>query len=318
MKNKTEQGVLLIYDHGAEPVRELIKEALKEGAAKLGMRTIVQNPSVYKADCYMKADAAIVFGVTTRTLEVVRDQLKHEGKPIVVELGYVRRGTGLNSYWSIGLFQDEKLCNFKAKGAPRDRWNDLRVELQPWKEQVEDAYILVCGQVPGDANLKGMNPYTWARQTISMIRGYTDRQIVFRPHPEAYFEAEEFEGCAVSTDPLHEDLENAHAVVVHSSNSAVEAVIRGVPVFVLDESMASPVANKDLATIQNPDRPDRQQWANELAYSQWSYAEMKAGFPLQHLLTEVAGFTPSDPDTEDSDGAPTTTSKRGKKAQKEE
>ena len=64
---------------------------------------------------------------------------------------------------------------------------------------------------------------------------------------------------------------------------ATQAIIQGVPVFTGPDSLAWPVANKDLTTISLPFRPDRTQWFNDLAYTEWTIEEISEGLPLKHL-----------------------------------
>jgi hypothetical protein len=83
---------------------------------------------------------------------------------------------------------------------------------------------------------------------------------------------------------FEEALEGAWACVTFSSNAAVEAALAGVPVFACDEgSMALPIANRDLSEIERPALPDREQWAFDLAYAQWTLQEFANGSCWQHL-----------------------------------
>ena len=42
-------------------------------------------------------------------------------------------------------------------------------------------------------------------------------------------------------------------------------------------------ANQNLDTITLPIRPDRTQWFNDLAYTEWTIDEISEGLPLKHL-----------------------------------
>jgi hypothetical protein len=44
------------------------------------------------------------------------------------------------------------------------------------------------------------------------------------------------------------------------------------------------VANLGLAQIENPLRPDRTQWIEQLAHTEWTIPEIESGLPLQRLL----------------------------------
>jgi hypothetical protein len=89
----------------------------------------------------------------------------------------------------------------------------------------------------------------------------------------------------VSTRPLAEDLAEAHAVVTFNSNTAVDALLNGIPVFAHDQgSMCWPVANKSLISVDVPNKPDRSQWLSDFAYAQWTPEEMRSGRAWQHLF----------------------------------
>ena len=102
----------------------------------------------------------------------------------------------------------------------------------------------------------------------------TDRPIVFRPK------------FAVMPKPLSADLKDAWCVVTHSSTAAVTAALQGVPVFCEPTCAAASVGCTDLSQIETPRRPDREEWLAELAWRQWSEAEMKGGLAWDHVKRE--------------------------------
>ncbi|HNT88271.1 MAG TPA: hypothetical protein PKL84_10445, partial [Candidatus Hydrogenedentes bacterium] len=98
-------------------------------------------------------------------------------------------------------------------------------------------------------------------------------------------ETETPSGCIESTaHTFAEELGNAWAVVTYDSNAALEAMIAGVPVFTLGQSMIDACANKDLSKIESPLRPDRQQLMHWIAYTQYNPDEFKAGLPCKILI----------------------------------
>ena len=72
-----------------------------------------------------------------------------------------------------------------------------------------------------------------------------------------------------------------------SSNPAVEAVRNGIPVFVGPSSLAWPVSNHSLDTIENPLMPDRTQWLSDLAHTEWTIQEIAQGLPLAQLTSRL-------------------------------
>jgi len=73
------------------------------------------------------------------------------------------------------------------------------------------------------------------------------------------------------------------ALVTHSSNVAVDAVIAGVPVFVEPTSPAAPVGNLDLAKMENPNMPERGPWFDSLMAQQFTVDEMRSGLAREYM-----------------------------------
>jgi hypothetical protein len=86
-------------------------------------------------------------------------------------------------------------------------------------------------------------------------------------------------------------LRNAWAVINWNSGPGVQAVINGVPAFVGPTSLATPVANLDLTKIENPSRPDRSQWVDLIASTEWTLEELITGYPIKRLLSAIPGQT---------------------------
>jgi hypothetical protein len=135
----------------------------------------------------------------------------------------------------------------------------------------------------------------WIKQQITEIRKYTTRPILVRPHPrnQIQFKEEDFENVKVrfpkrdhktydDTD-FRVTLERTWAVVNHSSNPAIEAVIRGIPVFVSASSLCHDVGNTELRDINTPAMPKRSNWAHQLAYTEWFKDEIEQGLPWARI-----------------------------------
>jgi hypothetical protein len=68
-----------------------------------------------------------------------------------------------------------------------------------------------------------------------------------------------------------------------SSNPGPQAVIAGVPVFVGPDSLAHDVANLNLANIETPHMPHRENWLVNYAHTEWTVDEIKSGIPFKRL-----------------------------------
>tara|TARA_B100000519_G_C14099582_1_gene370359 strand:- start:344 stop:790 length:447 start_codon:yes stop_codon:yes gene_type:complete len=139
----------------------------------------------------------------------------------------------------------------------------------------------------------------WFEKQIIGIRKYTDKPITIRPHPrnQVTMDVKKYKNVRIvrpqpdrstydDTD-LAERLKTAWAVVSHSSNPAMTAVFSGVPVYVSEASLSHEVGNKSFENINDPHMPDRQQWANKLAYTEWWIEEIQQGQPWQRIKKQL-------------------------------
>ena len=87
---------------------------------------------------------------------------------------------------------------------------------------------------------------------------------------------------------ISSSVKHTWALVNHNSNPAVTAVLHGTPAFVGSSSIAVPVSNLDFSQIENPLRPDRTQWANDLAWTEWTRDEIAKGLGLELAISMMA------------------------------
>ena len=239
---------------------------------------------------YATADAAVVFGVFKKNVpvswprgEIMRRQKQAGGRTVVIDSGYVKRGMAPDSYYMVGFDGINGWADFRNQGMPSDRWDALGIELIPWRAHGE--CVILCGQVPWDASVQALDMLEWLPDTARALRARTKRKIIYRPHPAARLHPPQVSGCETSTRPLADDLAIAHCVVCYNSNSAVEAIISGVPAIVLGNgAMSEAVAERSLDNIERPRMPARERWAHDLAYCQWQPQEMAQGSAWRHLF----------------------------------
>lgn len=148
-------------------------------------------------------------------------------------------------------------------------YHKIGYEIKPW--QRAGKYILICPQSETHYTLRfNTTRKAWLESTIAAISKHTDRPIKIHLKNDKV--------------PLSTFLHDAHAVVVHSSNSAVEAIAAGVPAFCTADCPAYNMSLKDLSKIEAPLYPDdRERWLNALADNQWSLEEMAAGIAWRFL-----------------------------------
>lgn len=157
--------------------------------------------------------------------------------------------------------------------------------MSPWKSGGE--YVLIMGQVPGDASLQGRDMMPWYEQAARTAAEKYGLPVQFRPHPLAIRKGhkQQLKGAAQSIGELADALAGAAVVITFNSNSGVDAVLAGVPTVTADQgSMAWPVAGHAIGEIA---KPDRTAWASRLAWCQWRIEEIRSGAALGGLL-EIA------------------------------
>lgn len=147
-----------------------------------------------------------------------------------------------------------------------------------------NAYVLVIGQVPGDAALQNRDLVPWYREMLADCERIYGLPVYFRPHPKAQHGAYPPDLPAAYGD-LDVAFTGARAIVTYNSNTAVEAVLAGKSVVALDPgSMAWEVTSHVLGDDYNGDRFD---WASKLAWKQWMLSEIEDGSALRYLLRMI-------------------------------
>ena len=219
------------------------------------------------------SDLAVIW--SHRNQALFNLQKKYGKDYLVMERGYV----GDRYKWAGLCFNGlNGYAQWLPAGDNGERW-----EKHFWHRLVkwhDGDYALVCGQVPGDASIVGLNVESWVREQCAALidKGYRVR---YRPHPQyggRFCPA----GVELSTEYLPNDLKHAALAVTYNSNSGVDAVIHGVPTVALDKgSMAWDVTSHSL------DDPlfigDRKRWAHWIAWCQWQQDEIASGAAWDYL-----------------------------------
>lgn len=201
----------------------------------------------------------------------------HNGLLVVMENGYFRNGK---------TFLMER-DGFNGRGVVPDAANDdgkrmrdvFGVNVKPWNKT--GTHILVCAQRGGTYSDLAM-PRDWPDEVLMRLCLSTDRPILYRPHPGKQCEPNYLYPNTTIVDhtiPITEHLKDAFAVVVWTSNSAVDALLAGVPVTYCGPSLSvAELCSTDLSQIEQPFYPDsREQVFSRLAWHQHTIDEIKSG-----------------------------------------
>ena len=237
------------------------------------------------------ADVNVIWSVLWHGRMAKNKKVWNYNKPtIVLEVGGIKRG----STWKVGLNGINRDGNLGPSGNNNNRARSLGLELIPWRKTGD--YILICGQHDKSLQWENMPPMSkWIMHTIETVQLYSDKPILFRPHPRCPLPNIESQYKNVyrqrpqklldTYDDFDMSFDNTWATISWSSNPGIHSVIAGVPVFTGPSSLAWPVSNTGTETIDNPLMPNRQQWLNDYAHTEYTIDEITQGIPLTYLTS---------------------------------
>jgi hypothetical protein len=135
--------------------------------------------------------------------------------------------------------------------------------IQPW--QKDGRHVLVCPNSATYFRLFGLDVFQWVQHVSDTIAGVSQRPIRVRWKGDA--------------QPIESDLKDCWAVVAFSSAAALDALMAGVPVFVLaDFAAAFRFGLPWVEQIDSPIYPEgREQLLWNLADHQWTLDEIRHG-----------------------------------------
>lgn len=275
----------LFVDYGALNSKPVF-QAFEEGAKKLG-HSVVYNS--------YDADIAVIWSVLFNgrmkpNAEVYNRFQKENKKIIVLEVGAINRGVT----WKVGI-NGINANSFPLKNNSPERATALGLISKPWN--ASGKYILICGQNDKSLQWKNMPPVSnWMMSVIEELQKNSDKDIIIRPHPRCPLPSIEHYYKRVyranptrvvgTYDDYDLSFENIYATVNWSSNPGVLSALNGTPTFTGPLSLAAPVAMTDFSNIENlllVSEEEKQQWVNNLAYTEWTLEEIKHGKPLIYL-----------------------------------
>ena len=263
-------------------------DAFRDGCHSLGHATVENSD-----DADVDVIWSVLFNGRMARNQAIWEKNRMLKKPtIVLEVGGIQRGTT----WKVGLNGINRDAYFGPVGNDGSRANLLGLTLKPW--QYNGEYILICGQHDKSLQWHGMQSMSqWVIDTITFIRAQTKRPIIFRPHPRCPLPHIEHEFRNVTRqDPQHvkgtyDDFDmgfnNVWATVSWSSNPGIHSIINGVPAFTGPSSLAFDVADQNLRNIETPLYPDRTQWLNDYAWTEFTIEEISQGIPLKRLTSKL-------------------------------
>ena len=238
----------------------------------------------------LTADAAVIWSMLwtgrMRPNQEVYETFRRQGKPVIVaEVGMIQRG----QTWKIGI-NGTGINSYNFDNLIPNRAVTLGLGLKPWRLGTNIVIALQRHHSQQWAGLPDVN--TWLANVVKEVKQYSNRPIVVRPHPRGTCSMPL--GCLIDKPKIksgtYDDFDfdrvlgTAHCVLNWNSGPGPQALMAGIPAFVGPDSLASAIANWDLSQIENPPRPDRSVWLEQLAHTEWTVEEIRSGLPFSRLI----------------------------------
>lgn len=207
------------------------------------------------------AGPAVVHGILRGCDDIIRKCEWLQRDYYHIDHGYMRRGY-YNGYFRVSKngLQADWWSDDNGSRYPADRFRTLGILPVSWRRG--GTSIVFAPIASAIADLRGINAGDWNRSVRDEIRGWTDRPVIVKEKQ--------------SDIPIGEALKDAWCLVTYSSNTAIDAILAGIPAIVLGPSAAEPVS-WSFSDIECPRYPETGPWLNWLAYQQWTLEEMKRG-----------------------------------------
>lgn len=274
---------IVIYFATQNERSKICAEAMRKGIERFEASVEFKHASTYR---WPEHDVAVFYGLAGGLRQVFDDYRTRRRKAVYIDLGYWnrRKRTRFDGFHKITVNDRHPTEYFQKFKHPSDRFDAQGVRILPWRAGGDR--IIVAGMSAKAALASGFMPHEWERATIAKLRTLTKRPIVYRPKPN-WLGAQPIEGSIfMKEEPIEDVFRNAHCVVAHHSNVAVDAILAGIPA-ICTQGVASAFAAATLADLEALVLPDnRIQWAADIAYCQWSIEEMQKGVPWSHLTRE--------------------------------
>lgn len=240
--------------------------AFLKGIKRHGWEASIENS-------FIPSDLLVMWGV--RRADTIERQVKSGGQVCILERGYLGDRFKWCSVSFGGALNGRALFRGTLNEPMRFHANFAHL-MKPWVNR--DGYSLIIGQVPGDMSLAGCGGdlSAWYNETAEALKA-KGHDVRFRAHPLAGRGGPpRMPNIRVVEGTLEDALSGASMCFTWNSNTAVETILAGIPTMAADRgSMAWNVTTH--SPKDEPITPRRDDWANRLAWCQWTLDEMASG-----------------------------------------
>ena len=234
------------------------------------------------------ADAAVIWSVLwsgrMAANQAVYRHYRAQNKPvIIVEVGALYRSNtwkiSVNNVTAAGYYGHQQNLDW-------DRPRKLNISLAH-QTNTKDHVVIALQHTKSLQTVAIADMTQWVHDTVNLVRHYTDRDIVIRPHPRCSIPLPQ--GVTVqqprkliNTYDSYDMHFDCHAVINYNSGPGIQAAIAGVRPVVDSSSLAHPVS-VSWADIEKPYLTDRQQWLTEICHTEYTVPEIQRGIWLNRI-----------------------------------
>lgn len=244
-------------------------------------------------------DVAIVFGVKGKSREIIEDHRMLRIATIYLDKGISRmKGRGGHTEYTRTIINGPSPSSYMmTRKFKSDRVKELGWGLEERREGGD--YVLFLGSSGKYHDFHNLPPaQAYAEGVVKRLTKLTRLPVVYRPKPSDRA-ARPIANSLFSSGATDftQALSRARTVVTHGSSAGVFAILYGIPVIGLGDSILSPVAESDLEKIDDPFWPEddwRSRWANSVSYCQWTTDELEDGRAWAFLKNEIERQNASD------------------------
>ncbi len=285
----------------AKAREEKLANAMIRGCAEHG--DTVDTAPAHTFDGYVEGyDMAVVMGIKGISPSVFGAWVRAGKQVLLIDKGYTRPKLnvpprGDPAYWRMCINDPQPNSYAFTKNRPSDRIDRIQVDLKPFRK--EGKQIVLAGSSNKYYRFFGIiSPEDYHARIVKGIRKQVGhkREIWYRPKP-SFFRRHQLDCPPIEhtifrkpITRLYTDLEGAHVLVTHGSNACFDAIVNGIPVLNTGLCASEPISENDIRNVQDPFIPSeggRRQWLADIAYCQFTQAEISDGTAWNILSDET-------------------------------
>lgn len=262
---------------------------------------VLRAAPVYRRDAVFQGLRAAGYEVHTKMMPGLRasdiivtwnrygvpDQQAHMieragGRALIMENGYLGKELAGDSWYALSIGHHAGRGTWPGSGVPAaqwgmadgggacDRWDDLGIQLSPWREPGGETIVLHQRGI-GEHGIA--SPHRWAEDLTPRIKGAR-----MRVHPGSG-----------NTTTLEHDVRKASEVITWASGAALRCLTMGIPVWYAMPSWIGapaslPLQERARGVLPLRDDAARLGMLRRLAWAQWRLSEIESGHAFRTIL----------------------------------